>query len=44
VAGLHPDYAGDAGRAGIVDGVLPLWFALVQSHDGNRRLAFRVAG
>jgi len=40
--GLNPAYLGDAGAAGTVDGVLPLWFALVQQRGGNRKLAFRV--
>jgi len=40
--GLEPVFVGDAGAAGTVDGVLPLWFALVQQSGGNRRLAFRV--
>jgi 8-hydroxy-5-deazaflavin:NADPH oxidoreductase len=40
--GLDPAYVGDASAAGIVDGVLPLWFALVQQQGGNRRLAFAV--
>ena len=30
------------GRGQTVDGVLPLWFSLVQQHGGNRKLAFRV--
>jgi predicted dinucleotide-binding enzyme len=40
--GLEPACVGDADAAGIVDGVLPLWFALVRQHGGDRRLAFRV--
>ena len=40
--GLEPAYVGDASAAGIVDGVLPLWFSLVQQQGGNRRLAFAV--
>ncbi|HEX9066205.1 MAG TPA: NAD(P)-binding domain-containing protein [Streptosporangiaceae bacterium] len=40
--GLEPAYVGDAGAAATVDGVLPLWFALVQQHGGNRKLAFAV--
>jgi 8-hydroxy-5-deazaflavin:NADPH oxidoreductase len=40
--GLHPEYVGDADKAGVVDGVVSLWFSLVQQHGGNRRLAFRV--
>ena len=42
VVGLRPEYIGDADAAGTVDGLLPLWFALVQQHGGNRRLALRV--
>ncbi len=42
VVGLHPEYVGDADAAGTVDGLLPLWFALVQQHGGNRRLALRI--
>jgi 8-hydroxy-5-deazaflavin:NADPH oxidoreductase len=40
--GLEPAYVGDASAAGIVDGVLPLWFSLVQQQGGNRKLAFAV--
>ena len=40
--GLEPAYVGDADAAGTVDGVLPLWFALVQQHGGQRKLAFSV--
>ncbi|HEY8044230.1 MAG TPA: NAD(P)-binding domain-containing protein [Streptosporangiaceae bacterium] len=40
--GLRPEYVGDADAAGTVDGLLPVWFALVQQHGGNRRLALRV--
>jgi 8-hydroxy-5-deazaflavin:NADPH oxidoreductase len=40
--GLEPVYVGDAGAAGTVDGVLPLWFALVRQHGGNRKLGFAV--
>ena len=32
---------GDAKAAGIVDGLLPLWFTLAQQY-GNRKLAFRL--
>lgn len=39
--GLRPAYLGE-GRQNVVDGVLPLWFALVQAGGGNRHLAFRV--
>ena len=40
-AGLRPAYLGE-GKQDVVDGALPLWFALVQAGGGNRRLAFRV--
>jgi 8-hydroxy-5-deazaflavin:NADPH oxidoreductase len=40
--GLAPSYVGNASAAGIVDGVVPLWFALVHQQGGNRKLAFRV--
>jgi predicted dinucleotide-binding enzyme len=39
--GLRPAYLGE-GKQGVVDGLLPLWIALVQARGGNRRLAFRV--
>lgn len=39
--GLRPAYLGE-GKQDVVDGVLPLWFTLVQARGGNRRLAFRV--
>lgn len=39
--GLRPAYLGE-GKQDVVDGALPLWFALVQAGGGNRRLAFRV--
>lgn len=39
--GLRPAYLG-AGMESVVDGVLPLWFSLVQQHGGNRHLALRV--
>jgi predicted dinucleotide-binding enzyme len=42
VVGLHPEYVGGADQAGVVDGVVRLWFSLVQQHGGHRRLAFRV--
>ena len=35
-------YVGGGGAAHIVDGLLPLWFALVQQNGGNRKLAFVV--
>ena len=40
--GLEPIFVGDADAAGTVDGVLPLWIALVKQHGGDRRLALRV--
>jgi 8-hydroxy-5-deazaflavin:NADPH oxidoreductase len=39
--GLRPAYLGED-KQNVVDGALPLWFALVQANGGNRRLAFRV--
>ena len=40
--GLDPAYVGDAGAAGTVDALVPLWFALVKQHGGNRRIALRI--
>ncbi|HEY6279046.1 MAG TPA: NAD(P)-binding domain-containing protein [Streptosporangiaceae bacterium] len=40
--GLDPVYAGDADASETVDCLLPLWFALVKQHGGNRRVALRV--
>ncbi len=40
--GLSPQFVGGPDAAKIVDGVLPLWFSLVQQHGGDRKLAFRV--
>jgi predicted dinucleotide-binding enzyme len=40
--GLEPVFAGDAAAAGMVDGLLPLWFAMVKHNGGNRRVALRV--
>jgi 8-hydroxy-5-deazaflavin:NADPH oxidoreductase len=40
--GLEPAYVGDASQTPVVDGLLPLWFALVQQHGGNRKLALRI--
>lgn len=42
VIGLGPQFVGGPDAAKIVDGVLPLWFSLVQQHGGNRQLALRV--
>ena len=39
--GLRPAYLGE-NQQEVVDGVLRLWFALVQAGGGNRRIAFRV--
>ncbi len=40
--GLGPEFVGGPDAARTVDGVLPLWFSLVQQNGGNRKLAFRV--
>lgn len=40
--GLAPVLLGDASAVGVVDALLPLWFALVRQHGGNRRIALRV--
>jgi 8-hydroxy-5-deazaflavin:NADPH oxidoreductase len=40
--GLDPAFLGDAAVAGTVDALAPVWFALVQRHGGNRRIALRV--
>ena len=40
--GLEPAYVGDASQTPVVDGLLSLWFALVQARGGNRKLALRV--
>jgi 8-hydroxy-5-deazaflavin:NADPH oxidoreductase len=40
--GLRPVYLGGAEAAATVDSVLPLWFALVKQHGGNRKVALRV--
>jgi 8-hydroxy-5-deazaflavin:NADPH oxidoreductase len=40
--GLEPVFVGDPGQSGTVDGLLPLWFALVKQHGGNRKIALRV--
>jgi len=40
--GLEPAFLGDATATATVDGLLPLWFALVQQNGGNRRVALRV--
>jgi predicted dinucleotide-binding enzyme len=40
--GLEPVFLGDPGAAGTVDSLVSVWFALVQQHGGNRRIALRV--
>jgi 8-hydroxy-5-deazaflavin:NADPH oxidoreductase len=40
--GLGPQFVGGPDAANTVDGVMGLWFSLVQQHGGDRRLAFRV--
>jgi predicted dinucleotide-binding enzyme len=40
--GLEPAFVGDATATPTVDGLLPLWFALVRQNGGNRRLALRI--
>jgi predicted dinucleotide-binding enzyme len=40
--GLEPAFLGDANATPTVDGLLPLWFALVQQNGGNRRVALRI--
>ena len=40
--GLEPAFLGDVNATTTVDGLLPLWFALVQQNGGNRRVALRI--
>ena len=40
--GLEPAFLGDAKATTTVDGLLPLWFALVRQNGGNRRVALRI--
>ena len=40
--GLEPAFLGDADATTTVDGLLPLWFALVRQNGGNRRVALRI--
>jgi predicted dinucleotide-binding enzyme len=40
--GLDPAFVGDATATATVDGLLPLWFALVSQNGGNRKLALRI--
>jgi 8-hydroxy-5-deazaflavin:NADPH oxidoreductase len=42
--GLEPAYVGSADATGIVDGLMPVWFSLVQQHGGQRRLSLRLLG
>jgi hypothetical protein len=40
--GLEPAFLGDADATPAVDGLLPLWFALVKQKGGNPKVAHRV--
>ena len=40
--GLEPAFVGDADATPTVNGLAPLWFALVRQNGGNRRVALRV--
>jgi predicted dinucleotide-binding enzyme len=40
--GLHPIYVGGVDQAGLLDGVLGLWFALAGGQKMGRKLAFKV--
>jgi hypothetical protein len=40
--GLEPAFVGDADSTATVNGLAPLWFALVRQNGGNRRVALRV--
>ncbi|MBI1259207.1 MAG: NAD(P)H-binding protein [Chloroflexi bacterium] len=40
--GLHPVYVGGVDQAGLLDGVLGLWFALAGGQKMGRKLAFKV--
>ncbi len=40
--GLEPAFLGDASAARTVDGLSPVWLALVQQSGGDRKLALRV--
>ena len=42
--GLEPAYVGSADATGIVDGLMQVWFSLVQQHGGQRRLSLRLLG
>jgi hypothetical protein len=40
--GLEPAYVGGVDATGTVDGLLPLWFSLVQQRGGQRKLSLRL--
>ncbi len=40
--GLEPAFLGDPTATAAVDGLLPLWFALVRQNGGNRKVALRI--
>jgi hypothetical protein len=40
--GLEPACVGDASATATVDGLLPLWFALVRQNGGNPKVALRI--
>ena len=40
--GLESAFVGDASATATVDGLLPLWFALVSQNGGKRKLALRI--
>jgi 8-hydroxy-5-deazaflavin:NADPH oxidoreductase len=40
--GLEPAFVGDPTATATVDGLLPLWFALVRQNGGNRKVALRI--
>jgi 8-hydroxy-5-deazaflavin:NADPH oxidoreductase len=40
--GEMPAFIGDATATATVDGLLPLWFALVRQNGGNRKVALRI--
>lgn len=42
--GLEPAYVGGPDATGTVDGLLPLWFSLVQQHGGQRKLTLKLLG
>jgi 8-hydroxy-5-deazaflavin:NADPH oxidoreductase len=40
--GLEPAFVGDASATATVNGLAPLWFALVKQNGGNRKVALHV--